>query len=291
MRPLIPLRLRLVVEPVIWAFAALAAVLLAGCDSPSPPSSPAKPQGNAVSAANPDPVPSPPPHAPETWWDRLTQTGGTVEHTRTYDGGGSATERTADGTGPGFRGVGDNVDVSKFNGSAPSASAGEQPGAVGGGLEASFLVKAGDKAEVILRVVCGLLGLLGLGYAAWLIRSRAAIKDAMIAALAGGALLVVALYPPVLVYALGFAVVVLLVRFGPAALQARAYEPARATIDGIATVEKRATEMADDGREMTFKSTREFMFAALKLMKSEIASQQTGNDREITRDLKARGLP
>lgn len=287
MRPLIPLRLRPVCEPIFWAIAVAVMVLVCGCDAPTPPSAPAPSQ---AATAPTTPPPSAPPAA-GSWIDQVLQQGGTVEFRREYDGGGTSSAKAAEGVGPGFRGTGDNVDVSKFNGSVPTANAGDEPGAVGGGVDTGFRVRGGDKAEIILRVVCGLLGLVGFGYAAWLLKSRAAVKDAAISAAAGAALLAIAFYPAILIYALIGAVAVLLLRFGPAALLARAYEPARSVVDGIATVEERATRMADDGREVTFKSTREFMLAALKLVKSEISSQQTGNDREIIRDIKAKGLP
>jgi hypothetical protein len=286
MRPLIPLRLRLVCEPIFWAIAFGAAVLLCGCDAPSQPSAPAPSQ--AATAPTAPPPPAPP--AAGSWLDQVLQQGGTVEFTRSYDGGGTSSTKAAEGVGPGFRGTGDNVDVSKFNGSAPTASAGEQPGAQGGGVSTGFKVWT-DSGRTAVRIVLALLGAIGIGYAAWLLKTKAAIKDAAIAGAVGVAFIAAAIEPAIVLYALGAAVAVLLLRFGPLALQARAYEPARAVIDGIATVEKRATQMPDDGQPIAFKSTREYMLAALKLMKSEIASQQTGNDREITRDIKSPDLP
>lgn len=212
--------------------------------------------------------------------------------TTTTDGGSRKVTEQAAADGASGKATGDAAANFKLANTQPPTATTSQGGASGGDSDGEGSAKGGDRAALIARVLCALGGLLGIGYAVWLLQRKAAIKDAAIAGAAGAALIAAAIEPAILIWSLAAAVGLLLLRFGPAALQARAYEPSRAIIGGIGVLEDQAAKMPDTLGPVSFPTQRAFYLAALALVKAEIAKQQTGNDRAVTSDLKrADGLP
>jgi uncharacterized membrane protein len=95
------------------------------------------------------------------------------------------TEREASGTGPGLSASGDEVDLSKFNTSAPAAATGAAS-ASGGGMRAAMKLTGGSEGQVVLWGFGAVLLAGGIAACFW------CPKFGIPAAAAGGVLLAVA---------------------------------------------------------------------------------------------------
>lgn len=211
----------------------------------------------------------------------------------TSQGGGRTVTEQAGAEGASGRAVGDEAANFKMANTQPPAAHTSGSGATGGDSDGEGAAKGGDRAEQMVRVLCALAGLIGLGGAVWILKRGGNWKDAALSGGVGVGLIAAAVYPLVLVFILGGAVLALLARFVPVVLKARAFEPARAMVGGVGAIEQRANSpQSDDAKQYTFASTREYLLAVAAAVKAEIQREQTGNDREITRELvRADNLP